>query len=177
MRLTKLPRIGVWTFVSLIGIGGLLVTYPGGAGELFSDLRDYTSNADRVAQGNLLKREISARFTVQNDREEMKKQLRGQLARGEVSLAEAAGLYERSLAAEPHLLVPFRRGTPGSSDEERAAANLIREVMAFQPVSEENRQGLLDQFQTRYGAAYPFELPNLSAGQPTESVVMSRTNP
>lgn len=173
MRLTKLPRAGAWAFVSLIGVGALLATYPGGAADLFRDLRDYTTNAERVNQGDLAKRDIDAQFALQNDREELKSQLRGQLARGEMTLAEAAELYSQALAAEPHLLAPFRRAMPGNSDEERAAANLIREVVTHQLVSVESRYGLLEQFQSRYGAAYPLELPNLSA----DELVVTRHQP
>lgn len=174
MRLTNLPRAGAWTFVSLLGISGLLATYPGGAVELVRDLRDYLANAERVKEGDLVKKDIFARFALQHDREELKQQLRGQLARGEVSLGEAARWYQQSLATEPHLLELFRRGTPGNTDEERAAANLIREVLAFQPISEENRLALLEQFESRYGTTYPFELPHLSAGLPNDGEVVSR---
>lgn len=172
MRLTKLPRAGAWVFVSLLGAGALAATYPGGAAELVSDLRDYGTNAERVKQGDLAKRDLSARAAMQNDREELKARLRGQLTRGEIGLSVAADEYAQSLALEPHILVPFRRDVPGSTDEERAAALLLREVFGDQAMSEVGQKALLDQFQSRYGSEYPFTLPTLSAEQgPTDNAL------
>lgn len=173
MRLVKVPRAGAWVFVSLLGVGAMAASYPGGAAELVSDLRDYGTNAERVKQGDLAKRDILDRFAMQNDREELKAQLRGQLARGEVSLSVAADRYAQSLAADPHLLPLFRRAIPGSTDEERVAASLIREVLDLQMVSWNGQKSLLDQFHSEYGSEYPFPVPTLSAGLPSDTAVGS----
>ena len=160
----KVPRAGAWVVVSLLGVVGILATYPGGVAELFRDLREYRQNAERVRHGDQETREIADRFAVQYDRDQLKVQLRGQLARQEVAIADAADQYLQAMEAAPHLLSPFRRSLPGESDQERAAVLLLREVFDTQPLAWPEQRILLDQFQSRYGSQYPYPLPDLSAG-------------
>jgi hypothetical protein len=76
-----------------------------------------------------------------------------------VPLAGAADAYLQAVQAEPQLLPRFRDAVPASNDEELMAINLLRDVFAVLPVTEDRRQALLEQFRTTYGTDYPLPVP------------------
>ena len=159
----NLPRLGVWVFVSLATVGGLFASYPGGATNLLRDLRDYSDNARRVEDGTVVKRQLDLSRSAVRERIALKEQLCEQLLRGEVGLSAAAGAYLGLLESYPALLDSFRRDNPGDTDEQRAAANLLRQTFDSPTLTADEQRALLANFRSRYGAEYPFVPPTPSA--------------
>lgn len=153
-------RIGGWVLVSSVAVCGLSFTYPGGPTELLHDVQDYERNSDDLAASSETARDLDSARVAAADRQQMKADFRGHLARGTMALSEAADEYLWSVAADPALLERFRVAMPtATTDEERVAINLIRDVFITTPMTDGHQQRLLAEFRTAYHADYPLPVP------------------
>jgi hypothetical protein len=152
-------RVGGWALVLSVTICGLGFTYPGGPTGLLHDVREYGRNSDALAANAEAERDIDSARAAAADRQQMKADFRGQLARGTMPLSVAADEYLWAVAADPALLERFRVATPAATDEERVAINLVRDVFLTTPLTGDDQRRLLAEFRTAYQTDYPLPVP------------------
>ncbi len=150
-------------FVACLLLSGLAVGYPGGLPAVADDLVHYGQNSADLADSQAAHREIHSAVGVARDRFQFKQDLCDQLARGTLPLTVAADLYLRAVSDDPDLLDRFREAMPGSSDEERTAVNLVRDVLAQRHLSADDQRALLAQFRQAFGHEYPLVVPAVRA--------------
>lgn len=152
-------RIGGWAFVVSAAVGGLALCHPGGPAALYADVANYQQNTQDLADTRETSRHLETATSDAHDRWRLKRELQDQLAQGSVPLSGAADAYLQAVLAEPELLPRFRDAVPAANDQELMAVNLLRDVFAVLPVTEDRRHSLLEQFRTTYGTDYPLPVP------------------
>lgn len=159
MSRRRILRIGGWVFVSCVLLAGATAAYPSGPTGLFNDVTGYQQNSESLADGLRTEKEIDSAIVAAAERQRLKVELRGAVARGEIRLADAAGVYLQSLASEPELLARFHHAIPASTDEARVAVTLLRDLFVTTSLSATEQQDLLNQYRTTYGSDYPLSVP------------------
>lgn len=159
MSRRRILRIGGWVFVSCALLVGATAAYPNGPTGLFADVTGYQQNNEWLTDGLRTEKEIDSAIVAAAERQRLKVELRGAVARGEIRLADAASVYLQSVASEPDLMERFRFAIPVGTDESRVASTLLRDLFVTTSLSAVEQQNLLNQYRTAYGSDYPLPVP------------------